>query len=68
MEKKETQKRLILRYLRSGRSLTQLQALNMFNCMRLARVVHQLKKEGHPIKSEIISTLTHKHVAKYYIE
>ncbi len=44
----------ILKYLKSGRSLTAMQALVAFQCFRLAARVHELKKKGHNIKQSTI--------------
>lgn len=63
-----TQKSLIKEYLLSGKHLTPLDALDLFNCMRLAAVVHTLKKEGFDIQTEIITTATGKKIADYYIK
>ena len=62
-----TQKSLIKEYLLTGRHLTPLDALELFGCMRLAAVVHTLKKEGLDIQTDIITTLTGKKVADYFV-
>jgi hypothetical protein len=55
----------IFKWLRKGRYLTQLDALNLFNCMRLGAVVYRLKKIGWNIKTKMIATKTHKRIAQY---
>lgn len=56
----------IRNHLNCGNSLTSLEALNMFGCMRLAAVIHTLKhKEGMSITSEEITTKNGKRVARY---
>lgn len=48
-----TQSAAILAYLKTGKSLTPLDALEAFQCFRLAARVHDLRGEGWPIvKSE----------------
>ena len=46
-----SQKYQILAYLKSGRSLTPLRALELFKCFRLAARVCELKREGHNIQT-----------------
>lgn len=61
-----TQNQLILDWLKSGRSITALQALMWFNCFRLASRINQLKNQGHNIKVEMVYTaMSNKKVAKY---
>ena len=44
----------ILSYLKSGKSLTALGALNQFSCFRLAARVHELKSMGYRINRSTI--------------
>lgn len=44
-----SQKQQILNYLKQGNSLTQLEALNKFRCLRLAAVVNILRDNGYNI-------------------
>lgn len=62
-----TQKQRILDYLKSGKRLTPLEALDLFGCMRLASAVHELKQEGHDIRTTIVGN-DHKRWAQYYLE
>ena len=64
--KTESQEKQILNYLQSGKSITQLEALNMFDCMRLSARIYRLKKRGHNIKTEMIEE-NGKRFAKYYL-
>lgn len=50
-----SQSAAILRHLQSGKSITQLEALDKFQCFRLGARIFTLKSEGHPIVSEMIS-------------
>ena len=47
-----TKKQKILNHLKSGKSITSMEAINLYKVTRLAAVVHTLKKEGHQIESE----------------
>lgn len=63
-----TQKEEILNHLKSGKSLTQLEALNKFGCMRLASIVHRLKTEGHKIEMQMVyNAVSDKRFASYYM-
>ena len=50
-----TQCKRILEYLQKGNSLTPLEALKMFDCMRLGARVYDLKSQGHNIVTEMVS-------------
>lgn len=43
----------ILNALESGKKLTPIDALEDFGCFRLGARIHELKKEGYPIKTEL---------------
>lgn len=47
-----TKKQKILNHLKSGKTITSMEAINLYGVTRLAAVVHTLKKEMHPIQSE----------------
>lgn len=42
---------LILNYLNQGNSITQIEAIKLFNCYRLSAVIHRLRNEGHQIET-----------------
>lgn len=44
-----TQTQRILIYLKTGKSLTPLEALQKFGCLRLAARIADLRKDGHTI-------------------
>lgn len=52
---KITQAQRVLQYIEDFGSITQLEALNDLGVMRLASRISDLKKQGHPIKSETIA-------------
>ena len=60
-----TQITQIMNHLLAGGSLTPLESLNLYGVMALSQRIGQLKKMGYPIKRELISTPSHKHVARY---
>ena len=62
-----TQSDQILAHLKSGNSITPLEALNLFGCFRLGARILDLRKEGYDIQTEIIHSAG-KHFAKYYLE
>lgn len=64
----ESQSEAILSYLKTGKTLTQLEALYMFNCMRLSGRIYDLRNKGWPIHKELIKTETGKRVAEYSLE
>ena len=54
MHQTEAQSKQILEYLQKGNSLTPLEALKMFDCMRLGARVYDLKRQGHEIVTEMV--------------
>jgi hypothetical protein len=49
------QKYQILNHLQSGKKITPLEALDQFGCMRLASRISELRDEGHPIETKMMS-------------
>ena len=45
----------ILTYLKSGKPLTPITALNKFGCFRLAARIADLRKDGHTIFTETVT-------------
>jgi hypothetical protein len=64
----KNQEEKILAYLQKGNKLTPIQALKKFDCWALSSRIANLRKEGHPIETEIIRTPTDKYVARYYYD
>lgn len=50
---------------RAGVGLTALESLELVGTMRLAAYVKFLRDDGHQIETEIITTTSGKHVARY---
>ena len=63
---KPSQANDILLWLKSGRDITAIQALNKFGCFRLASRISELKKSGYDIQSEMI-TSNGKRFARYWM-
>ena len=59
MSKKEKVKK----HLMDGKSITPLDALQQYGSFRLGAIIHELRKEGHDIKTSI----TKKGYARYYM-
>jgi hypothetical protein len=63
--RRPTQANRILRYLEAGNRLTALEALERFQCFRLAARVHELRREGHDIQERMVEVGSGKRVAEY---
>lgn len=59
---------MILAYMKSGKSITPIEALNLFGCFRLGARCFELKARGIQIKSEFITTHSGKRIKKYWID
>jgi hypothetical protein len=57
----------ILEYMLSGKSITPLEALNKFGCLRLGARIADIKAKGYLVYSEFVSTPTEKKVKRYYL-
>lgn len=62
-----SQNAMILRHLKRGRTLTTLEALRLFGCIRLPARVHDLKSDGHPITKTMVER-NDKWVAQYRLK
>lgn len=63
-----TQNSKIEKYLRSGRSITALEALTLFGCFRLSgRIYDLIHQRNVPIKSKYITLANGKRVKEYYL-
>ncbi len=57
----------ILEYMRAGNSITPLDALRLFGCMRLGARIYDLKQRGYVINTSIVKDKdTGKRYALYY--
>lgn len=50
-----TQNESILEYLKAGNSLSPLEALEKFGCLRLGARIWDLEKQGHKIKHDLVT-------------
>ena len=57
----------ILAYLRTGKSISPLEALEKFGCFRLGGRIYDLKKAGHKINTELVER-NGKRFAEYRLE
>lgn len=62
-----TQCNMIADYLQKGYSITSLEALEKFGCLRLASRVHDLKERGLNIGKKIITLPNNKRVCEYFL-
>ena len=60
-----SQKQKVLTYLKTGNTITSLEAFRWFGSLRLGAIIFDLRAEGYNIKTKIIETESHKHVAEY---
>lgn len=64
----ETQTQAILRHMRSGYEITALEALNLFNCMRLAGRIRDIKDSGIEVTDRWITRDDGKRFKAYRIK
>lgn len=62
---KQSQNSRILNYLKKGKSLTPLKAIDLFECTRLAARIQDLEDMGNKIKVRMVQTSTGKRIAEY---
>lgn len=58
----------ILSHLKTGEPITQLEALNLFGCFRLASRINELRDCGYDIETRIKRTTTGKQIAEYHMK
>jgi hypothetical protein len=63
-----SQTKAILEHLQKGHTLTPLDAVKLFNCMRLGARIWDLRRSGYNIQTDIITTRSGKHIARYRLE
>ena len=57
----------ILNHLLCQKHISQLEALGVYRCFRLAAVIHELRKEGYNIQSHWSVDATGKKYKRYYL-
>ena len=67
MKSTDSQNALIKGWLLNGYSITPMEALNMFGCFRLSARIANLREEGMPVVTDMV-TINDKRVARYYLQ
>ena len=64
-----SQTKAIIAYLKKGNTITQMQALKLFNCFRLASRISDIKRMGYAIHKVMVKNMENgKHYAQYSIK
>lgn len=66
MKALDSQNALIKGWLLNGKSITPMEALNMFGCFRLSARIANLREEGLQVVTDMV-TINDKRVARYYL-
>ena len=64
----EIQKNQIREHLLSGRTITPIEALDLYGCFRLSSRIYDLRSTGLAIKARSRITPTKKRIAEYFVE
>ena len=67
MSETTSQSVAILNFLESGGSLSSLEALEKFQCLRLSARIKDLRESGHDIQTKMVRTKSGKKVAEYFL-
>ena len=62
-----SQTSLLKQHLEAGKTITSLEALRLYGCLRLSARMHDLRSTGLGVEARTITTLSGKRVAEYYI-
>lgn len=68
MDDTQSQNKEILAWLKAGNTITALQALRKFGCLRLSARIFNLKDQGHEIDGRMITLDNGKRVKEYYLK
>ena len=60
-----SQEKLILEHLKSGKSITPIEALNLYGCFRLSGRIKDLRYKDHDIESKLVEGPNGKHFCRY---
>ena len=66
--KTKSQRKKILSHLEKGKTITPLEALHKFGCLRLGARIYELRKEGYEIDSKPYKTKSGKYVSMYWLK
>jgi hypothetical protein len=64
---RESQEKMILAYLHTGKRLTPLHALELFGCFRLSARIYDITARGIEIQSELVTLENGKRVKSYWV-
>ena len=64
---KQSQRELLLAHLKSGRSITPLEALMKYGIFRLAARIWDLRNQGYLIDQEIVVDQNNKKYSRYWL-
>ena len=64
----QSQCKMIARWLNDGHSITSLEALKRFNCMRLSSRIWDLKERGMNIQKKTIVLPNKKRICEYFLQ
>ena len=59
------QHKQVLGFLRLHGSITPLQAIRLLKCYRLGARIHELRRDGKHITSELVKSSNNRHFSKY---
>ena len=62
----ESQNKMIKAHLEAGKTITAADALDKFQCFRLASRINDLKQSGYPVDKTMIKLPSGKRVAQYF--
>jgi len=62
----ESQNKMIKAHLEKGLTITAWQALDFYDCFRLASRISDLKKSGYPVDKRMIELPNGKRIAEYF--
>lgn len=68
MDAIDTQRARILAHLQGGKSITPLEALNLYGCFRLGARIWDLRNEGYDIEMELVKNQNGKRFACYHLK
>lgn len=61
----ETQRQRVLAHLMSGKSITPIEALDLYGSFRLSSIIFDLRDQGYDIRTEMITVRKGTRVARY---
>lgn len=62
---RETQDAQVIRHLMSGKSLTPIEALDLYGSFRLSSIIYRLRDRGYDIRTEMVTIRKGTRVARY---